>query len=135
MKRFCLLLIFLPFIGFAQLADDFSDGDFTNNPAWVGHTTKFQVNNGMLQSNGSSTSADTLVLVTPSSIMDSVEWRFFMRLDFNPTSSTNFVKVYLASDNADLQGSLNGYFIRMGETGSSDTLELFKQTGNTETKI
>ena len=133
--RFWFLFIFLPFIGFAQFTDDFSDGDFTSNPAWVGHTTKFQVNNGMLQSNGSSTSADTLVLTTPSSILDSVEWRFFMRLDFNPTSSTNYVKVYLVSDNSDLQGSLNGYFLRMGETGSSDTLELYRQSGSTETKI
>jgi len=133
-KYLYLLFILINTNFTAQLIDDFSDGDFTTNPTWLGHTAKFQVNNGMLQSNGSSSSADTLVLATPSSLIDSVEWRFFMRLDFNPTSS-NYVKIYLVSDSSNLQGSLNGYFLKIGETGNSDTLELYRQTGNTETKI
>ena len=133
--KFLYLLFILINTNFtAQLIDDFSDGDFTTNPTWIGHTAKFQINNGMLQSNGSSSSADTLVLATASSLIDSVEWRFFMRLDFNPTSS-NYVKIYLISDSSNLEGNLNGYFLKIGETGNSDTLELYRQTGNTETKI
>ncbi len=133
---FCFILALLPMLGFSQFTDDFSDGDFTSTPAWVGDTNKFDVNTDtLLQSDGNPAAADTLYLSTPSSSIDTTEWHFYMQLDFNPTATGNYVKVYLVSDQADLEGSLNGYFIRMGETGSSDTLELYKQTGTTETRI
>ena len=98
MKLFSVLsfLIFFCLSVTGQLYDDFSDGDFTINPTWIGDTMNFQINNdGMLQSNGSTSSADTLVLAASNFIMNNVEWRFFMKLDFNPTSSTNYVKIYL----------------------------------------
>ena len=138
MKLFSVLsfLIFFCISVTGQLYDDFSDGDFTTNPTWIGDTMGFQINNdGMLQSNGSTSSADTLVLAASNFIMNNVEWRFFMKLDFNPTSSTNYVKIYLVSDSPELKSSLNGYFLRIGETGQSDTLELFRQSGNSVTKI
>ena len=138
MKLFSVLsfLIFFCISVTGQLYDDFSDGDFTINPTWIGDTMNFQINNdGMLQSNGSTSSADTLVLAASNFIMNNVEWRFFMKLDFNPTSSTNYVKIYLVSDSPELKSSLNGYFLRIGETGQSDTLELFRQSGNSVTKI
>ena len=138
MKLFSVLsfLIFFCLSVTGQLYDDFSDGDFTTNPTWIGDTMNFQINNdGMLQSNGSTSSADTLVLAASNFIMNNVEWRFFMKLDFNPTSSTNYVKIYLVSDSPELKSSLNGYFLRIGETGQSDTLELFRQSGNSVTKI
>ena len=138
MKLFSVLsfLIFFCLSVTGQLYDDFSDGDFTINPTWIGDTMNFQINNdGMLQSNGSTSSADTLVLAASNFIMNNVEWRFFMKLDFNPTSSTNYVKIYLVSDSPELKSSLNGYFLRIGETGQSDTLELFRQSGNSVTKI
>ena len=138
MKLFSVLsfLIFFCLSVTGQLYDDFSDGDFTTNPTWIGDTMNFQINNdGMLQSNGSTSSADTLVLAASNFIMNNVEWRFFMKLNFNPTSSTNYVKIYLVSDSPELKSSLNGYFLRIGETGQSDTLELFRQSGNSVTKI
>ena len=138
MKLFSVLsfLIFFCLSVTGQLYDDFSDGDFTINPTWIGDTMNFQINNdGMLQSNGSTSSADTLVLAASNFIMNNVEWRFFMKLNFNPTSSTNYVKIYLVSDSPELKSSLNGYFLRIGETGQSDTLELFRQSGNSVTKI
>ena len=41
-----LLAGFLPFFtaANAQLAENFNDGDFTNNPAWTGNTADFTVN-------------------------------------------------------------------------------------------
>ena len=36
----------------AQIIEDFSDGNLTNNPAWQGNMDKFQVVNEVLQSNG-----------------------------------------------------------------------------------
>ena len=38
------ILILLSFPHFGQLSDDFSDGDFTNNPQWGGDTSEFIVN-------------------------------------------------------------------------------------------
>jgi len=138
MKVFFLSLVFAltTMIGYAQLTDDFSDGDIDFNPMWIGDTGKFVVNpSAVLQSNGSQINADTLNLSSLSSLINKTEWHFYMQLDFNPTATGNYVKVYLVSDQSNLEGSLNGYFIRIGETGNSDTLELYRQTGTTETKI
>ena len=38
------ILILLSFPHFSQLSEDFSDGDFTNKPQWVGDTSEFIVN-------------------------------------------------------------------------------------------
>ncbi len=131
-------LLFLVFAGpcFAQFTDNFSDLNFTSNPAWTGDLGKFMIDTDtLLQSNGSQTNTDTLHLATASASINNTEWNFLLKLDFNPTANTNYVKIYLCSDQSDLEGPLNGYFIRMGETGSSDTLELYRQTGSDDTLL
>ncbi len=119
----------------AQLTDNFSDGDFVNNPAWAGDDTSFLVNaNFELQSNGPQASS-ALYLATPNTLIDSTEWNFLVKLGFNP-SSTNYVRVYLVSDQQNLKGSLNGYFVQLGEAGTApDSIDIFKQTGTTTTKV
>ncbi|MCS6818390.1 MAG: lamin tail domain-containing protein, partial [Chitinophagales bacterium] len=87
-----------------------------------------------LQSNGNSASGDTLALATSSTLFDSAEFSFRVALGFNP-SSTNFVRVYLASDNANLRSPLNGYYLQLGETGSNDTIKIFRQSGTTTTPV
>lgn len=139
------LLVFLlccfPFVwNYGQFFDDFNDGDFTNSTGgsaiWGGETSLFNVSAGFeLQSNGNSGGSDTLYLTTPNTLMDSAEWNFTVELDFNP-SSTNYVRVYLVSNQANLQGNLNGYFIQLGEAGSApDSIDLFRQDGASITKI
>jgi len=136
MLRYCLLIILLCGCHLlqAQLFDDFSDGDFSQNPAWTGDTEFFQISTDFqLQTNGPD-SAQVLHLVTPSTRVDATEWRF--RLVYNnPPSTSNLMRVYLISDQADLEGPLNGYFIGIGETGSDDSIDLFRQDGNTLVKI
>lgn len=129
-----LLLLLLPLSLCAQVADNFADGDFTANPAWVGNTADFQIDNGWLRSNGPQASS-FIYLSTPNIKIDSAEWNFLLRLDFNP-SSTNQVRIYLVSDQQDLSGSLNGYFVQFGEAGTApDSLDIFRQDGNTVTKV
>lgn len=130
---FCIWVFCVATIGRAQFTDDFSDGEFYADPTWVGNDTSFIVDNGWLRSQGPQASS-TIHLSTPNTLIDSCEWTFLLRMDFNP-SSTNFVKVYLTSSAADLKSSLNGYYVYFGGTGNTDTLLVYKQSGNTVTKI
>lgn len=131
-KHLFLLLFLLPWLNArAQFVDDFSDGDFTSNPEWFGQTDRFIIDNGRLRLNAPAVAA-TSYLVTNSEAIENAVWEFFVRLDFNP-SSTNLARVYLVSNNAVLTQPLNGYFVRIG--GTEDEVSLFKQTGSTITKI
>ncbi|GIV44468.1 MAG: hypothetical protein KatS3mg035_1591 [Bacteroidia bacterium] len=133
-KTFFWFLCFIPLISFAQVIDDFSDGDFTNNPTWIGDVSEFIVNaNFQLQSNGPAANA-TLHLSTASTYATTCEWRFWVRCAFNP-STTNLARIYLIADQADLESSLNGYYIQIGGvTGNVDAIDLFRQDGTTRTK-
>jgi hypothetical protein len=113
-----------------QFTDNFSDGNFTSDPSWVGTTNFFIVNsNGQLQSAGPAASS-TIYIATASTKSAETEWNFYTRLDFTP-SSQNYLRVYLVSDQADLTTNLNGYFLQFGgSTVSSEScIELYKQQG------
>lgn len=125
MRRIFLFLLLLPFAGFAQFTDDFTDGDFTNNPTWSGDDTKFEVN-GSKQLHLNTTGADTSILCTGSSSVNNTEWQFWVKLSF-ATSANNNARVYLMSDQQNIGGSLNGYFVQVGE--ANDSIALYKQTG------
>ena len=120
------------------LTDNFNDGDFSTNPAWLGNTAAFRVNpQFQLQLNENVAANSTRYLSVPAatSTNDSTTWEFWAHELFSP-SSTNYARVYLQSSASDLTGSLNGYFIRLGGiTGTVDSLELFSQTGTTTTKL
>lgn len=119
---------------FGQLSDDFSDGNFTANPVWSGQTSQFNVNPGkQLQSSLSST-AQIVSLSTGNFLALNTQWDFYIQMNFDPSSS-NQARIYLITDRQDLSGDLNGYFIQIGESGSTDSYDLFRQTGTTVTKI
>ena len=135
LRRFSLLIfLLLTFRVQAQFSDAFADGDFSANPPWSGDAANFTVNAGQLQSNGPNATA-RISLSTPNRGFDQVEWTFYAKLTFNP-SDANHARVYLMSDQADLKStSLNGYFIRIGEDGSNDGVDLWRQQGSVTTKI
>ncbi len=117
----------------AQITDNFGDGDFTNTPTWSGDNTEFIVNPAFqLQLNG--VAADTSSLSFASPFISNAEWQFWVKLTFAPSDNNN-VRIYLVSDVANLEGPVNGYYIRMGENGSFDSVDLWEQTGTTSTKI
>lgn len=122
------ILCFSMQLASAQLNDAFSDGDFTTNPAWTGDTDQFQVNASQeLQSNGNSgTGTQAIYLSTENNLLDDAEWRIYTRFP-NAPSNSNFLKVYLTSDNARLDTALHGYFLRIGESGSNDGIDLYRQ--------
>jgi len=115
----------LPAFCMAQFEDNFADGDFTSNPVWTGDISQFTVNPAFqLQLNSSGESVSALASIY--SMNGETEWRFWIKLPFSP-STNNFARVYLSSDQADLKGSLDGYFLQFGEAGSADAIELFRQ--------
>ena len=131
LRSLTALFTFLGFFQFgtAQLFDDFSDGDFSVNPTWTGNAGAFIVNvDEELQLNNTIAASSYLSTPSPMASLDGQEWRIWVKQSFSP-SSGNFGRVYLVSDNADLLGSLNGYFLQFGEAGSNDAIELFMQTG------
>lgn len=118
---------------FAQVNDDFSDGNFTQNPTWLGDTNQFQISNSSaipanmkpaLQLSG--TDPDTSTIYLENTLIDETEWTFWIKLSFN-TSANNFARIYLVSDQPTLEGPLNGYFLQVG--GANDSLGLFRQNG------
>lgn len=119
---------------FSQTDDNFSDGDFSQNPTWNGQTATFKVNPSKQLQTVVSTAAQTVYLSTANEIALNVKWQFLIRMDFDP-STTNQLRIYLISDKPDLKSALNGYFIQTGESGSTDSYDLYKQTGTTVTKI
>jgi hypothetical protein len=131
-KQFVLLILLSLAINLkAQFSDDFTDGDFKRNPQWVGDTGKFEVNTaGQLHLSASGT--DTSVLVTTNSRVERTEWTFWVKLSFN-TSANNYARVYLVSDNANLEGPVNGYFLQIG--GSNDSISFIRQTGTRMEKL
>ena len=123
---YCLLLVTLP--AKAQITDFFDDGDFRNNPSWVGDISHFEVNAALqLHLNAPAVTGKSF-LVTPSEVSTGAVWKFRAQLDFNPSSS-NYAKVYLMSDKARLDSSLKGYYLRIG--GTDDDISLFRQDGLT----
>src|SRR5437868_1979736 len=126
-----LLLMFFTQQAFGQLNDDFSDGEFTSNPMWSGNDVKFTVFSNQLKLQAPAL-ASTAYLATASKSINDASWEFLVKLSFNP-SSTNYARVYLVSDQADLSGNVNGYFVLIGDT--PDEVSLYRQEGNIRTKI
>lgn len=129
MNRFLTLFIAIIFctISFAQVTDDFTDGDFTASPSWtLNAPTDFTVTAGQLKS-ANTTTPSSFYISTPSTLANNCQWEFYTNLQFN-TSSANYVDIYLVSDQTNLlSATINGYFVRIG--GTTDDVSLFKRTG------
>ena len=113
-----------------QVSDNFTDGDFTNTPSWSGNVSEFKINTSLqLQLNG--VAAATSYLSTSNSDINNTEWDIWLKISLAPTSGNN-ERIYLVSDQSNLTGSLNGYYIFLG---TNKDIELVKQTGMTSAVI
>lgn len=134
-----LISIFLFLISgsvFAQsFEDDFSDGEFTTNPSWAGADSNFVVfnldGNNVLRLNANQ--AGNSYLSTPSTNTTS-EWEFFIRIDGSAPSDGNKAEIFIMSDIADVSGAVNGYAVRVGQSGD-DVFKLLRIDGGTQTSI
>ncbi len=116
---------------FADFIEDFSDGNYTDNPTWVGDYQHFAVNAyGQLQTKAQASA--TSYLSTPSTVNSEAEWTFFCRIATKP-SAYNYMRFYLISSTENpLDG--NGWFVQIG--GANKNITLCQQTdGEKETLI
>ncbi len=126
-------MLLLPVFCWAQFSDDFSDGNFSSDPAWYGDTDKFIVEDGVLRLND--VAAGHAYLATSSRLVHNTQWEFWVRLAFTP-SNNNHPRIYLVSDSHNLHGELNGYYIRIGKDGGDNKrMYFYRQDGTTSTEI
>ena len=144
-RALCLLIVMSSISTAQSVSDDFTDGDFTANPAWTGDTGVFSVitdatvPGGNASTDGNFLAADAnvgqSVLQTAAGLV--TEWRFSLATpDFNP-SSANYFGVILMSD-TELSGDItstswNGYYLRIGVNGSTDPISFYRRSGSTST--
>ena len=132
-KIIFMLLLLAPCCVFSQISDSFNDGLFqgVRSVEWSGDVEKFVVNTAMQLQLNAPAAGSPAQLKTSSALSANAFWEWWMKFDFNPTSS-NYAKVFLCSDVSDLTGDLTGLFIRVGYTNKN--ISLISQKGKT-TKI
>ncbi len=126
-KIFYLIWLFLITVNHldAQVSENFSDGDFTTNPVWIGNASDWIVNSSkQLQSNNNIANS-VFYISTENNLATSAQWEFFINLKF-ATSGANYVDVFLTASGSDLTKA-SGYFVRIGNT--KDEICLYR-TGN-----
>ena len=121
----------------AQFSKSFSNGNFIEDyPTWTGDVDKFLIAASEYQLQLKDNSAEKVgptALSTPVSRVRNTSWEFWVKMDFNP-STQNYSKIYLCSDNVDLKGSVDGFYIRLG--GSTDkNVALYSQSGTKSTLL
>ena len=120
----------------AQINDNFSDGNFNMNPTWGGSTDVFVVNASQeLQVFNTSGGQSYLSAQTNNSSIDNKEWRLTVKQTFSG-SDNNHSRIYLVANESDLSFSnstsgsnATGYFLKLGEAGSTDAIKFFRDDG------
>ena len=136
MKQFLLGVVILTQSAlFAQIFDDFSDGDFTNAPTWSGTDADFIINGSeQLQLNNTVAGVSYLSTAHNLATLDTKEWTLWTRQTFAPSGS-NYGRIYLTASSADLTTDPDGFYIQLGEAGADDAVRLFKAVGGIHTEL
>lgn len=120
-----LVLIGVLNIAKAQVTENFTDGNFTANPTWVGNSADWIVNPAFQLQSNNTVANSSFYLSTASTLATTAQWDFYCNLAFN-TSGTNFVDVFLTASASDLSlTTTTGYFVRLGTT--QDEIALYKK--------
>ena len=137
MNKSLLFFLFLssPYLINAQFYDDFSDGDFTTNPTWIGDVSNFEVDSTKRLHTLYDTLDNEISLSTECKVSQNAGWQFKFEYLFAPSTS-NYTKVYIMSDKEDVTTTLNGYFIKLGGvSGNADDISLYSVVNGIESKI
>jgi len=118
----------------AQTAENFSDGNIANNPTWLGDDSLFKVNALLqLQSQNINGQIGDRYLFTQQNLLAEMEWQFWVRMAFNP-SSQNLARWILAAHQNNFKADFDGYYVQLGgSTGSTDSISLYVQKNGVKT--
>ncbi|GAB4251335.1 MAG: hypothetical protein Tsb0034_30350 [Ekhidna sp.] len=125
------------------IEEDFSDGDFKDGVplTWVASQYSsgddFVIESEEVRSNGPGV-ASILTFTTDLGLdfsENNVTWEFSVRYTGGAPSSDNFVEVYLMSSLEELDFGPSGYYIRMGEAGAGDGIDLYRSIAGVPTRI
>lgn len=108
----------------AQINESFDVEEISDLTLWNGELDEFVINDDkQLQlyapDNGTS------VIYTPTSFSIESQWDLSFNMAFAP-SNDNRLRIYLYSDSEELEKG-NAYFLEIGESGSDDNLEFYRQ--------
>jgi hypothetical protein len=133
-RWFVLLMLCFSFrVAYAQVTENFSDGDFTVNPAWSGTASDWLVNPSLQLQSNNTVANSSFYLSTPNTLATEIQWDLYLRLSFN-TSSTNYMDVFLTSSAQDLTAAgTTGYFVRIGNT--QDEISLYRKDAAGSVKL
>lgn len=136
MKRFFIFLtLFFAFEITGQITDDFSDHDLTLNPTWQGTLGNFITNtNGQLQTNMTVAGFSQIALQHNLDFIGTKEWRCKIKTTFS-SSGSNYNRFFLTASSPDLSTNPDGYFIQLGEAGTTDAIRLKKMVGGISSEI
>ena len=120
----------------AQVNENFSDGDFILNPFWSGSNSEFIVNTSQeLQLNNAIGGQSQLSTSTVDASINNKEWRISVKQTF-AGSDNNHSRIYLVANGTDLSfanatsgSNSTGYFLKLGEAGSTDAIKFFRDDG------
>lgn len=137
-----LISSLLSHAAFAQLVDDFSDGDYTSNPEWSGTTENFIVNNGRLQLNDTAPLATQSYLAVANNMttLAGKEWRIWVNQAFSGSDANN-TRIYLTANGhpqaftGNNSAGVMGYYLKMGESSSADVIRFYRDNGTSTTLI
>ena len=117
----------------AQFTEQFTDGGFNVNPHWDTLSASFVVVNQVLNLQGLDNS-NKAAIVTMDTVGKSAEWGLYLRLGFQP-SDDDKVEIVLMSDEMDIRGDFNGYFVRIGHNGVSDAMDFYRKDDDNDILI
>lgn len=107
---------------YCQFIDDFTDGDYTNNPRWEGTYSHFAIN-PYKQLQTKANDAATSYLSTVCRVNANAEWAFWARIACTP-SAYNYMRIYITSTTQDpAEGS--GLYVQIG--GANKNITLYQQ--------
>lgn len=129
-QSFLLILLLYSLCAYCQFNESFADGDYTQNPEWVGTYENFAVN-PWKQLQTKADEATTSYLSTPCRVNALAEWSFWCRIACEPTAY-NYMRIYIMSTTQN-PAIGDGLYVQIG--GSDKNITLCRQRGNTHTLL
>lgn len=127
------LLLLLALTTRSQLADSFSDSNFSAAPPWTGTPGAWTVNAQRQLQSTHPVANSAFWLSTPNALAMGAEWSLWLRLAFAP-SSANYVDVWLLAQTPAPDAAGNtGYFVRIG--GTQDDICLYRKDPSGTVKL